>query len=262
MSLAFMPLIRPDIVKLDLRLVQQRPGPAVAAIMNAVNAYAERSGATLLAEGIETEQHLGVARALGARLGQGWLFGRPYTSLTGAMPHGSLQLTARTTDSPVITPFDALPRGTTPRRSTKPLLVELSQHLERAAFALGSTAVVLSTFRYAHHFTPATSRRYQALAEQVGFVAALGVELSTHPAPGVRGAHLAHHDPLRDEWDVVVLAPHFSAALLARDLHPATGPQQSSTPDRAREFDFALTYDRDLVCRAAESLLARVLPMS
>ncbi len=77
MSLALMPLLRPDVVKLDLRLVQDRPGPAVAQIMNAVNAYAEESGALVLAEGIEDEGHLRMARALGARLGQGWLFGRP-----------------------------------------------------------------------------------------------------------------------------------------------------------------------------------------
>ena len=58
-SLAFMPLLRPDVVKLDLR-----PGagaarrPATAEIMHAVNAYAERSGALVLAEGIENERHL------------------------------------------------------------------------------------------------------------------------------------------------------------------------------------------------------------
>ena len=77
MSLAFLPLLRPDVVKLDLRLVQERPGPAIAEIMNAVNAHAERTGAVVLAEGIETEEHLVMARALGATLGQGWLFGRP-----------------------------------------------------------------------------------------------------------------------------------------------------------------------------------------
>ena len=60
----FMPLLRPDVVKLDLRLVQERPGPAVAEIMNAVNAYAERSGALVLAEGIEDDGHLRTARAL------------------------------------------------------------------------------------------------------------------------------------------------------------------------------------------------------
>ncbi len=48
------------------------PRPSIA-----VNAEAERSGAIVLAEGIETAQHLRTARAFGATLGQGWLFGRP-----------------------------------------------------------------------------------------------------------------------------------------------------------------------------------------
>jgi EAL domain-containing protein (putative c-di-GMP-specific phosphodiesterase class I) len=70
-SLALMALLRPGVVKLDLSLIQDRPSPAVAEIMHAVNAYAERSGALVLAEGIETDRHLAAARALGATSGQG-----------------------------------------------------------------------------------------------------------------------------------------------------------------------------------------------
>jgi EAL domain-containing protein (putative c-di-GMP-specific phosphodiesterase class I) len=62
-SLAFMSLLRPEVVKLDLRLIQRRPNSEIAAIMHAVNAYTESSGALLLAEGIETEEHLASARA-------------------------------------------------------------------------------------------------------------------------------------------------------------------------------------------------------
>ena len=54
-SLTFMPLLRPDVIKLDPRLVQDRPGPAIAEIVHAVNAYAERTGALVLAEGIEND---------------------------------------------------------------------------------------------------------------------------------------------------------------------------------------------------------------
>ena len=71
--------------------------------------------------------------------------------------------------------------------------------------------------------------------------------------PGVRGATLHAADPVRGEWDLVVLAPHFSAALLARDLGD-TGP------DQERTFEFALTYDRETVARAARALLSRVVP--
>ncbi len=254
MSLAFMPLLRPDIVKLDLKLVQQRPGPAVAGIMNAVNAYAQRSGAILLAEGIEDEEHLEIARALGARLGQGWMFGRPHPTLTSPLPIGALDLApAPSSASAAESPFGCLPEGVPLRRSTKPLLIELSKQLEREALRYGSTCVVVSTFQKARHFTPATAQRYRELAERVGFVAAVGEGLSSEPVRGVRGADLAEHDVLRSEWDIAVLAPHFSAALLARDLG-------DSGDDLSRRFEFALTYDRDTVAAAAESLLSRVLP--
>jgi len=54
-------------------------------------------------------------------------------------------------------------------------------------------------------------------------------------------------------WGVVVLSPHFSAALLARDLGD-TGP------DMDRTFEYALTYRRDTVTAAAQQLLLRVAP--
>ena len=76
-SLAFMSLLRPDVIKLDLGLVQGEPSPEIAGVMNAVNAYAERSGALILAEGIEDTGHVTTSLALGATLGQGWFFGRP-----------------------------------------------------------------------------------------------------------------------------------------------------------------------------------------
>ena len=76
-SLAMVPFVRPDVVKLDMSLVQGDVGPDLAYVATAVMAYAERTGAAILAEGIETPAHLERARTLGATLGQGWHFGRP-----------------------------------------------------------------------------------------------------------------------------------------------------------------------------------------
>lgn len=253
MSLAFMPLVRPDIVKLDLRLVQRRPGPAVAEIMNAVNAYAEQTGALVLAEGIEDVRHLEVARALGARLGQGYLFGRPEPRLGSPLPLAPLRLAEPGPDAASASPFACLPAGAHTRRSTKPLLIELSKHLEREAARFGRTCLVIAAFQHARHFTPATATRYRALAERAGFVAALGEGLPAEPVRGVRGAAVEAGDPVLGEWDLVVLAPHFAAALLARDLG-------DDVPERRRRFEFALTYDRDVVAGAAASLMSRVLP--
>ncbi len=51
-----------------------------------------------------------------------------------------------------------------------------------------------------------------------------------------------------------VVGPHFSGALIARDLG-------DPGPDRDRRFDFRITYDRDLVLNAALSLFDRITPV-
>ena len=104
----------------------------------------------------------------------------------------------------------------------------------------------MSAFQDAGRFTPDTARRYEGLAVRAAFVAALGVGMVPEPAPGVRGAALPMHHPLRGEWSVAVLSPHFAAALVAVE-RPGT-----------RAFDHAVTYDRSLVARAATSLLREV----
>ncbi len=79
----------------------------------------------------------------------------------------------------------------------------------------------------------------------------LGEGLAPAPLPGVRGVDLFPGDPVLGEWDLVVLDPHFAVALVARDLG-------DSGPERARTFEFALTYDRTTVEQAAHSLISRV----
>lgn len=254
LSLAFMPLLRPDVVKLDLRLVQDRPNGAIAEIMNAVSAYAESSGALVLAEGIEHEDHLAVAKALGARLGQGWMFGRPARGAAPGHRTGTLTLPPPVPAARAdVSPFGCLPAGTPLRRAPKLLLIELSKQLEREAVRHGRTCVLAATFQEARHFTAATARRYRTLADATGFVCALGEGLPAEPVPGVRGATLAASDPVRGEWDITVVGPHFAVALLARDLGD-TGP------DAQRMFDYALTYQRPTVVAATNALLTRVAP--
>jgi EAL domain-containing protein (putative c-di-GMP-specific phosphodiesterase class I) len=252
-SLAFMSLLLPDIIKLDLALVQGTPTRATAEVMHAVNAHAERSGAWVLAEGIETEAHLISARALGATLGQGWMFGKPATT-PAPTTHAGLELPRGGTARRAVgteSPFQLLPPGTRTLRSPKRLLIELSKQLEREAARIGETCVITAAFQEARHFTPATQVRYSGLAAQAGFVCALGEGLSEEPLPGVRGASLSEDDRLRGEWDVTVLSPHFSTALLARDLG-------DDGPELERMFEYALTYERDTVVEATRCLLARV----
>ena len=209
----------------------------------------------MLAEGVETPRHLDVARSFGARLAQGWLFGRPSTALCGR-PAADAWIPRFPADlAGDASPFELLPPGARVRRATKALLIELSKRLEREALAHGETAIVAAAFQDARHFTAPTRRRFARLAASAGFVCALGAGLADAPYPGIRGASLAPGDPLLGEWDVVVLTPHFSAALLARDLGDGGA-------DLDRRFVYAITYRREIVERAAAALLSRVAALA
>jgi EAL domain-containing protein (putative c-di-GMP-specific phosphodiesterase class I)/DICT domain-containing protein len=260
-SLALMPFLRPEVVKLDLRLVQARPGPGVAEIMSAVAAYAESSGALVLAEGVENPDHLAAARSLGATLGQGFWFGQgePASAILARLEPPRLVPGWRRPVAPVAraSPYAAVARARTPRRATAPLLLAVSRFLERQAAEMGDLAVVVAAFERAEHFTPATRRRYAELARTAAFVGVLGTGMPAVPEPGVRGGDLAPDDPVCREWSVAVVGPHFAAALVARDLDGAPWPA-GSDPDRT--FDYVLTHDRPLVLEVARSLLARTVP--
>jgi len=254
-SLALMPFLRADVIKLDLRLVQQRPSSSIAEIVSAVNAEAERSGACVLAEGIETEAHAATARAMGATLGRGWLFGRP-GPLPDRLPtpaHGLSRGMPEVTDLDAGSPYAVATATRAPRDADKRLLIEVSKHLERQALALGRPTVVVGAFQEGRFFTPTTASRYTVLAESAAFVGALGEGMPLAPAPQVRGAVLDHDDPVRGEWDLAVVGPHFAGALVARDLG-------DDGPDLDRRFEFVLTYERELVVDVASALLARIAP--
>jgi EAL domain-containing protein (putative c-di-GMP-specific phosphodiesterase class I) len=252
-SLALLPFIRPDVIKLDLGLIQQHPSADVAEIFSAVNAEAERSGAVVLAEGIETGEHLNVARSFGATLGQGWLFGRPAPLPSPVAPlcAGQVRIGGSGPEVAAAGPYRQAAGAVPPRRARKALLIEMSKHLERQAMRSGEAAAVLSCFQDAAFFTPATRRRYGKLARSAAFVGVLGQGMPVIPMPGVRGGTLSPSDPLISEWAIAVVGPHFAACLVARDLG-------EDGPDTQRRFDFVLSHDRDLVISVATALIARI----
>ncbi len=254
-SLALLPLLQPDVIKLDLRLVQERPTMEIAQIVSAVHAEAERSGTVILAEGIETEEHLNVALAMGATLGQGWLLGRP-AALTEPLEEFTgtrVPIADRGDPVPNETPFALGAALRTPRLSRKALLIEMSKHLERQAMTAGESTVVLANFQDASFFTEGTRRRYAQLAAHAALVGALGAGMPPEPLPGVRGCVLNPSDPLVGEWSIVVAGPHFAATLAARDLGDAG-------PDNDRRFEFVLSHNRELAIQVAFVLMSRVWP--
>ena len=249
--MAFIPLLRPEVVKLDLGLLRTVKDPATVVVAGAVRAYAEHTGAEVVAEGIETPQDLTRALVLGATLGQGWLWSRGERAFTPASFRPE-RFAARAIGAALrATPYELIGAGRQIRHAPKELLVPVSKTLELMALQATVPPVLLTAFEHVRFFRPSTVRRFTELATTLPFVAALGVGMPAEPAPGVRGGSLAIQDPLASEWTVVVLGAHTAAALMARDLGD-TGA------DGDRQFEFVVSYDRALVTAAAHSMIGRL----
>ncbi|WP_291039933.1 EAL domain-containing protein [Herbiconiux sp.] len=252
-SLALLPLIDPDVVKLDLGILQGQPDAGVARIMSALNTHLARRRIPVIAEGIETERQLVMARALGATHGQGWLFGRPermpvdggaLAGLPGMPMHRGQAVQAPDSE----TPFEIVARAIGSKPSDRDLLVQLSIFLEARARAGGDSAVLISTFQHASNITPATWRRYERLQRECALVVA-HVNGPVELPEGIRLAPIPDGDRLLAEWDIVVVTADFAAVLAARELDPSRHGEGV--------YEFALSHDRGLAVAAAKVLLER-----
>ncbi|MGU3436038.1 EAL domain-containing protein [Actinomycetes bacterium M1A6_2h] len=249
-SLALLPFLRPDVIKLDMRLVQEQADADTAMTVLAVAAESDRTGAVILAEGIETETHAHTAREMGATLGQGWLFGKP-----GPLPKYPTTETAPTvpvTTKPssvtarvpaAVTPFGTAAATRSVRRGAAFVVSAIVEQLRGTALAAAPTTICLTTIpdvvRDAHGSDAALARH-----------CALFASFGTAPTNGhVRHVALHPDDPLAREWSFVVVNPHFAAAVTA--LQDPNG-----------QFAFCLTYDRTAVLAMASLLLFRLHPTS
>jgi EAL domain-containing protein (putative c-di-GMP-specific phosphodiesterase class I) len=255
-SLAFLPLVRPDIVKLDLRLVREHGTAEVAAISNAVRAYGEETGAAVVAEGVESEADHLIAVSLGATLGQGWLYGRPAplpTRMPAHLPIPRVTPAAELAGStPYEVPYEVVASRRTTRIGRKEVLLPISRSLEEAARRLAMPPLLLASFQRAEYFTAGTASRYTELAQRLPVVGALGRNMPATPADGVRGAALADQETLAGEWSVIVLGAHYAAALVGSE-------RGETAAEAARTFEYVVTHDRALVTAAAQTLLRRLL---
>lgn len=81
--------LQPEVLKLDrvlIREVDRHPGRQ--AMVEAMVGFADRMGALLVAEGVETEEELACLTSLGVVYVQGYLLGRPTLDYTGTLQAG------------------------------------------------------------------------------------------------------------------------------------------------------------------------------
>ena len=217
----------------------------------------ERAGATILAEGIETAEHLDRALALGATLGQGFRFGRP-APLTGNRRHparGAPRIRTQQQWLDIGSPFDAAARSVPTRTERKDTVLALSRYLEQQALEATDPPMVLAALQRAEFFTSTTRDQYRRLAGPCPLVAVFGHDLPADLGSGVRGFSFDVDDPLSSEWIVLTLGATTVAAVIARE-HADNA--RYARLDEDRRFEVAITNDRTLVTGVARNLLNRM----
>ncbi|MFL1592488.1 EAL domain-containing protein [Rhodococcus ruber] len=252
-SLALLPLVEPDVIVLAPRLSARRADDATARAAHAVAAQVERTGALVIADGVDSEPCRRRALALGATYGLGALY--PAVDAPEQLAEEKVDPFPSTPvrsdlAAEASTPFAIATEGRRPVHSLKRLLVAMSTSLEQQAGAAGAETIVLGTFQYARNFSERTRARWQYMAERIAYAGVYGVGLGPCAEAGIHHASLDPDDPLVEEWNVVVLGPYFACVLSAVDLH-------RGTDDLDREFDYVVSYDRGTVVRCARSILDR-----
>jgi EAL domain-containing protein (putative c-di-GMP-specific phosphodiesterase class I) len=247
-ALSMLPVLASDVIKLDLTITQAGPSPEATKILDIAYEEAERTGAVILAEGIENPTHAAFAESVGAALGQGWHYGEP-DELRPAMrrsdPIAFHVGSAAVPDLP--TPFDAL-EGWSIGRANDQLLVPLAHQVVYREVPLSEPGLVLVLVPEARWLPAADREELGAIAQRGVVAGALGSDLTAPPAVGVRTAPT--HDPRLDgQWAALALSPSTATAMLAR-ARPGTGGL----------YDFGVTHDRGRVVAAARCLLRRLGP--
>ncbi|HVM18845.1 MAG TPA: EAL domain-containing protein [Egibacteraceae bacterium] len=252
-SLALMPFVKPDVIKLDFRFLHEQPNDEMRRIMDVVHAESARTGAVILAEGIETEENLQQAISLGATMGQGWYFGRP-EALPERIerPLHAVPMRKVPPASALPTPFEMLGLDVALQRGTRAEVEQHSAALKlQAAELIDPPPVVLGAIQSGSRFAGPLAERYENLGRTAAFVGVAGTDMPRSPAPGVRGVALRPNDPLSQQWVMVVISPTFHGAVVAR----GAGERSADGHDM---FDYVVTHERDVVVSLADTLMRRM----
>jgi len=232
-GVALLPVLRPDVVKLDMRLLAPRPGSAERRVLRAVQAYAAASGAHVVAEGIETRADRRRAVALGADWGQGWLLGRPgplaplddeaAPAARGRKPP-RVQALEGADPRVRVDPYALLDQAQ--RRSghraeslSEREVVEAVAAACRAGLTLSGGSLVLVILGRSELAPDGLRALLAELQEVCALVALLTGEIDLRRPPVVRTTVLEPGDPLRRDVAVVLLGPERALAVLARQDH-------------------------------------------
>jgi len=243
-SFVLLPLMQPDVVKIDRSLVTD--ARAAQTLIDGLADYARASRVHVVAQGIEQEEHLDLAVAMGARLGQGYLFGRPLPlpKSTGE-PGEACDLTPPPAEAEM-TPDELL--GIRPDSPAADLGVtrQVAALMIRRAEAHPDPAVII-LISPAGGLAADTWLLPRSLVKRSALSLMLTPDEIRKPIPDVTTHTVAASDPLATRFALAILTADGASLLAARP-----GPDGPSG-----SYQYQITRDRDEVLRACRSLLRR-----
>ncbi len=248
-ALALLPFVQPDVIKVNLPLLKSASREDWAETANTVRAHSERTGAATLVQGVETDNDAMLARTFGATYAQGWRYGRPRALPAEVRaPYEPFPLIQEPDSAQPPTPFELISARREPEINEKPVLMNVSKYLEDQAIK-ETPVVVLACLENAEFMAGETLARYGRIGSGAVLTAALAVGLSDDRVPPrVMATRLSPWDRLAQEWDVLVVGPHFNGALVARAC-------TDGSTGAFRRFEYVVTHDRELVGLAARALV-------
>lgn len=243
---AMLPVLQADLVKLDLRLLEQASPQDAAAVVTSVLRHVEQAGASLLIERIESEADAAWARSLGAVYGQGRFLGAPgelaESYLPPSRPIPLVDVTAA--DLELVSPY-ALFQGDRNRRISAGQLDRLQALIAASPHGGETWPVFLLGLDSDTRDSRAALETVLGGARRSLLTVVFGAGVPREAGYGARGIRLPRGDALAGERFLVLLTDQVAVAVVAR---------------RAADglYDVAVTQDQQRVDAIAHYLIRRI----
>ena len=146
-SLAILPLIEPDVIKLARGILGATPDEELGLLLRVVRGQSERTGAAVVCQGIESDADRELALSFGATHVQGFAVGHPEELSEAPIRIRSLEPVGASWGEPCATPFELVANSSQIRTGNEELMLALTLDLERQA-ADNEHACLLSCFEH------------------------------------------------------------------------------------------------------------------
>ena len=251
---AFLPLVNPSVVMLHRDVLRIDDSAHIAELIRLLHAHVERTGAIIIADGIETDADVLTASAMGARFGTGTRFGTPSRTPTPVEATREDPVAAHFTRN---RPAQGTPFTIAQSLRRDPMVMDGNmldaqlRSLEERALTAGRSTVVIGVFAGHEQLPESTTERYARIADSSGYTVMLSNGFDVPPVAAAWGGSVDTSDPLGEEFASIIVGPDWSGMTVAK-RRPAPGP------DGRTEFDVHVTTERYTCVDAARSVMSRI----